>query len=322
MDFESLNKQYINDISKYIVKIKNLLGLKGYDNFETKIDKYQNTYDITYIITTDIANYINNNNLLNDLEQKLKNIRSNIFCIHDKFNCMDFKVSINNNKIYVQTDILEFPEEDDSKIIKYIKHNNEGEDKIDTYKNIIESYTDISWKSSKTFNDLQTLNLLFIQGYLSATPSHFGILDPESNIIGTELYNINKFDYLTTNSQPYDKFPGWMPEDRGKNIIQTPFIEGIYHRNKINTFIKLLKQINKNIAISHLNTKTMVKNIYNPKNIEHNDLQDRYANYTVEQFGLNNINLIKNGFDYLIIYCDEHNNNIFTQITEILKSLL
>ena len=80
--------------------------------------------------------------------------------------------------------------------------------------------------------------------------------------------------------------------------------------------------MNKNIAIYHLNTETMKIYIYDPKNVNLNVLDDVYASYTIEQFGTHNIDLIKNSFDYIIIYSDEHNNNVFTQITDILKQLL
>ena len=324
MDFKSLNKRYSDDILRYINRLKNVLNIHGENNIDVHVDNFDNIHDVKITITSNLANYLRDNNLSDNFEQNVEIILKNVFGgldLRDLFHVIDIKIIYENNKIIINSNILEFGKKDEMKIIKYIKQNMENDD-VEYYEGIIKLYTDVAWKSSNTFNDLQALNLSFIQGYLSATPSHFGILDPESNIIGTELYNINKFDFLTTNSQPYDKFIGNFPGERGKEIIQTPFIEGIYHRNKINKFIQLLKQINNNIAISHLDTKTMKKSIYNPKNIEHNNLPDRYANYVTNQFGTHNIDLIKNNFDYIIIYSDENNNNVFTQITDILKQLL
>lgn len=65
--------------------------------------------------------------------------------------------------------------------------------------------TNISWGAVKTFNDIQTMNLSFIQGFLSHSPTHYGPLDSESDLIYKHIYNMNRFDFITTGSHPFIK---------------------------------------------------------------------------------------------------------------------
>ena len=87
------------------------------------------------------------------------------------------------------------------------------------------------------FEQYTAVMLTFITDVIPRSAGHAGPLEPESNIIKNELYNLNRLDCVTVNSQPYEEFT-----DDDENIYrQRPFVSLFYPRRKINQLMQLLK---------------------------------------------------------------------------------
>ena len=96
------------------------------------------------------------------------------------------------------------------------------------------------WSSGKTFLDLQTLNLMFVQGFLPASPNHLAPLDPETNLILPQINLMNRLDMITTNSQPHMIFPDY--RDPRVIVHQYPFVVFVYPRFKANSLDELVQK--------------------------------------------------------------------------------
>lgn len=191
---------------------------------------------------------------------------------------------------------------------------------------IISEYTNLIWNSIESFRDIQTANLLFIRSYLFRTPYHSGPLDSESTIISEQIYDINRFDYITVSSQPYDQF-----NLNGRNIVQFPFIYGLYPRYKAKQLSDQLGKIG--YQVEHINLKDGTYNSYNVKNnkfitaitdgIEESINVDNERMYkTGPKFFNDNKDLVINELDYIYVTNPEYNNQMFTDIVEVAKKLL
>jgi len=126
--------------------------------------------------------------------------------------------------------------------------------------------TRMQWSSGKTFEDLQSLNLAFLSGFINETPYHFGPLDPESNIILKQLHLMNRLDMITYNSQPHESFPSYFKPNA--TVVQYPFVDFVFPRLKSADFNELLKKyidFARITQIDPLNNKLEVIANPNPK---------------------------------------------------------
>lgn len=113
----------------------------------------------------------------------------------------------------------------------------------------------IQWHMGKSFRDLQTLNLSFIQGFSQLTPYHVGPLDDETSIILNDIYNMNILGAITFNSQPYEKFA-----INGTIIRSRSYVDFYYDSNKAHRLIDRLKNYS-HLIVAFINKNN--KFVYN-----------------------------------------------------------
>ena len=119
--------------------------------------------------------------------------------------------------------------------------NLQYKDKVQTIWDIDQqmiSYVSFLWSIGTTFNDLQALNLMYLQGLIPISPYYLGSLDSESSIIISQLYELNKLDIITCSSQPYEHDTSYT----GEIYRQRPYLNFYYHSSKINQLISRLLQ--------------------------------------------------------------------------------
>lgn len=94
------------------------------------------------------------------------------------------------------------------------------------------------WSHGKTFQDLQAMQIAFVQGILPMSPYHFGPLDPESSLIQTNLYHMNRHGLLTVDSQPFEIFPD--PGDTNIIVKQFAYVNLYIERHNVKEFLTRL----------------------------------------------------------------------------------
>lgn len=195
----------------------------------------------------------------------------------------------------------------------------------------------ILWSLGRTFNDLQTLTLMFIQGLLFMTPYHLGPLDPESSIIYDQLYKLNTLGLITTNSEPFDEFVF-----EGIRKRQRPFIDFVIQTNRLEPFIQRLLAMNKTV---YAETKAYLSpsKQYNLHNFQGKDMSQRFENGRwIEDSNpgmqmsqevnpiLNDVNMEELGSNFrslfpqltlVHLFDDRFDNSMFTQLIEIAKTI-
>lgn len=225
-----------------------------------------------------------------------------------------------------------------SKIIQHYENDNIDKLRMYEYEDVVKTFTLSAWSSSNSLEDIQTLMMMFILGYLTSTPEHFGPLDPESNIISDELYNINRLGFITHDSQPYDRFPGLMGDDIGKMLTQTPYIMGFIPKIYTDAFVNLiLKKTSKlNLSVYDMDNRTFSEyfnvsdDIYNSNTNSYTESydtqrsppQDYFDHTPIDEFmGINNKTLIRTLTNHIYIATSELSNQVFSDIIDVLKQM-
>lgn len=345
MDDSALFNQIQLDISSYIQRILDAINDKSKLSVNRETLNFGNIYNINYYIeNVNLSSYIKLNGLEKSLIDNVSTVISNILKNNPKFKLLNIKIkySLKDTMLIIEIIVkenIQIQENLDNKIYQYLSKVNIDSDSKRMYTSCVDNFTRIAWTASKTFKDLQTLTLMFIQNYLKSTPYHMGPLDEESYLISNKLYDITRFDFITTNSQPYEEFQSLIPSDKGKTVIQTPFIEGIIPRRKSDVFIQELFKKNPNIMLQ--------KYQYNDGNLleynvdreyikrKENDKMPSVIYHTIYPpeievysrsppyyFGRQTQELLNDECDFIYITTEQQSNEIFDDIISVLKSLL
>jgi hypothetical protein len=201
------------------------------------------------------------------------------------------------------------------------------------------------WRSGSTFRDLQALSLAFIQGFLLYSPSHFGPLDLESNIILERLNAMNRLDMITTDSEPYEEYLHYKTK---VPVKQRPYVNFVYWNDKTIKLIQMLLQRKPSVVIHTLKFLDGAQTVYGtdkPLPI-HNDrlpasqefkngrwyedyhtsipikADDETYNYLLREFGYNFEDLLQHNLTHITIIDMNFDNSVFDELVKIGKELL
>lgn len=250
----------------------------------------------------------------------------------------NYKTYNTNNKLLYSNMLPDVV--DESRLSKFSQNLNDNEERIiSLFQNFL-----YQWAMGKTFQDLQTLNLMFLQGFISDTPYHAGPLDPESNIILKELNLLNRLDVITFNSQPHDIFMSPLPGLEHLQAEQFPYVEFFYPKyksDKLEEYMKLyltssfiIKVDNKQSTILIPTTDLIDGKIYevvyrNAKTKIIDQSNSQAINYDIKlpitfykELGPNFEELAKNELVYFMIRDARPSNEIFSDLAGFAKELI